>query len=136
MAEPRPKRPRLAAKDWVSGQGGRRFGGAGPPDGHHRAPEENEVLPKGGGLLCHSTWPSGGGRARTTTSRWCDLIEAGDVTRERLVLLHVNLLLGWDAVSAHLEEFDGGGGFEAGHGDRWRPYPGPAVQSLPAGRAA
>ena len=30
----------------------------------------------------------------------------------------VNLLLGWDAVSAHLEEFDGSGGFEAGHGDR------------------
>ena len=49
----------------------------------------------------------------------CDLIEGpGEVTRERLVKNDVNLLLGWDAVSAHLEEFDGSGGFEAGHGDR------------------
>ena len=48
----------------------------------------------------------------------CDLISApGDVTRARLEANDVNLLLGWDAVSAHLEEFDGTARFGAGHGD-------------------
>ena len=58
-------------------------------------------------------------RTHYAQSLECDLIEGpGEVTRERLVKNDVNLLLGWDAVSAHLEEFDGSGGFEAGHGDR------------------
>ena len=47
-----------------------------------------------------------------------DLILAPrDVTRARLERNDVNLLLGWDAVSAHLEEFDGARRFPAGHGD-------------------
>ena len=39
------------------------------------------------------------------------------MTAARLERNDVNLLLGWDAVSAHLEEHDGTGRFAAGHGD-------------------
>ena len=123
MAEPRPKRPCLAKLriGFVVGkEDGDLVRAPGLPTQHHRAPEENEVLPKGGGPLCHSDvalwWWA---RTHYDQSVECDLIEGpGEVTRERLVKNDVNLLLGWDAVSAHLEEFDGSGGFEAGHGDR------------------
>ena len=123
MAEPRPKRPRLAKLriGFVVGkEDGDLVRAPGLPTQHHRAPEENEVLPKGGGPLCHSDvalwWWA---RTHYDQSVECDLIEGpGEVTHERLVKNDVNLLLGWDAVSAHLEEFDGSGGFEAGHGDR------------------
>ena len=57
MAEPRPKRPRLAKLriGFVVGkEDGDLVRAPGLPTEHHRAPEENEVLPKGGGPLCHS----------------------------------------------------------------------------------
>lgn len=50
-----------------------------------------------------------------------DLISApGEVTRERLEMNDVNFLLGWDAVSAHMEEFDEASQHDRGHSDRMR----------------
>ena len=90
MAEPRPKRPCLAKLriGFVVGkEDGDLVRAPGLPTQHHRAPEENEVLPKGGGPLCHSDvalwWWA---RTHYDQSVECDLIEGpGDVTRERLV---------------------------------------------------
>ena len=86
MAEPRPKRPRLAKLriGFVVGkEDGDLVRAPGRPTEHHRAPEENEVLPKGGGPLCHSDvalwWWA---RTHYDQSVECDLIEGpGDVTR-------------------------------------------------------
>lgn len=82
-----------------------------PPSGKHRR--------AGASSECHSDvaiwwWV----RTHYASTVECDLISApGDVTRARLEANDVNLLLGWDAVSAHLEEFDGTARFGAGHGD-------------------
>ena len=118
---PQRKRPRLATLrvGFVVGkEDGDLVTAPGLPAAHHRAPEEGDAVPKGGGPLCHSDvaiwWWA---RTHYGETVECDLITGpADVTRARLVRNDVNLLLGWDAVSAHLEE-QGSDEFAAGHGD-------------------
>mmetsp|Transcript_17182 Transcript_17182/g.52839 ORF Transcript_17182/g.52839 Transcript_17182/m.52839 type:complete len:461 (-) Transcript_17182:37-1419(-) len=91
----------------------------GLPEQYHCAPEPPAQPKKGAPPECHSDlalwwWI----KTRYPETIECDLLRGpDDVTAARLERNDVNLLLGWDAVSAHLEEHDGTGRFAAGHGD-------------------
>lgn len=102
----------------------------GLPKAHHRRGEKSRQ----GAPLCHSDvaiwWYA---KSRYGDSVEADLITGpGEVTAARLEANDVNLLLGWDAVSAQLEEADGTGRFESGHGDAMAALLGaPASRVLP-----